>query len=1063
MKPLTLTLQAFGSYAEKTTVDFQTPVQNLFLITGDTGAGKTTLFDAIAFALYGEASSGANKKKGQELQSQYASMSVEPYVELRFSEVKGGEEQVYTVRRSPRHTRPSKRGKDYVDVKEIVSLTLPDGTEYSPNQRETDARLVQIVGLTKSQFMQVAMIAQGEFMELLRASSDEKKEIFRRLFHTGIYRDIVEELAGRQRDMRVDIAQLRTACQTEVGHITVPEEFPQAETAKELQQKVLSSDRWNIVDLEELTNVLDSLCDWLDARSADALRERDERGKVRDAARDALTQARALAQAYEHLKAAREALAECDAAEAEMAEASKLIAGITAAYEIEAEHRRLADARKQVADTQADIAALSQSLPDLESARSAAEAAEAADKAALETELQRYSRVSDRVEKALNNLKQLTQCRKAAEDLQAKFDAAGRGAQTARQALTQYEEQERQWRRQAEELKDAQVHLTRWQARRAEADALGAEIEGLKTAQDDRERLCRRVQIAEKNYAGARDRYNASKAEYDRLRTAFLDAQAGYIAREQLRPGRPCPVCGSLDHPHPCALPEGQDSISREALEALSKDVEALDRSQADAARKSHAAGELLKERDAQLEKLTVALRERMARSLPHTPAELTRETASALHEAWTAELQREGSVLRKDVATLEELRRSLSGAERERDRLQAAAEEAERTAHAAEQALAAEKARLETLRHQQDYPTEQAAKEDLSAATRARSERETAAQRSSRKAQLAREAVQATRARLDQLNRSLPDRREAALRLREAYEALMSESDLAESEWQELTFLHRKQEADALREKVGAHREKRAGAASALQNAQETIAHRPFPETEALQVAAAEAEEAWNEAQRVCQSLGLLVQNNASAKVALRSILERRSSAMAEFTRVESLYKRLSGNVSGGRMDIETYVQRYYLERILYAANVRFREMSSGQFELRMLQEDQAGAGRNRGLDLMVYSTVTGKEREVRTLSGGESFMAALSLAMGMADQIRESSASIHLDIMFIDEGFGSLDDTSRGQAVRVLKRMAGGSKLIGLISHVTELKQEIDDQLWVVKSDKGSRAYWR
>ena len=190
---------------------------------------------------------------------------------------------------------------------------------------------------------------------------------------------------------------------------------------------------------------------------------------------------------------------------------------------------------------------------------------------------------------------------------------------------------------------------------------------------------------------------------------------------------------------------------------------------------------------------------------------------------------------------------------------------------------------------------------------------------------------------------------------------------------------------------------------------------------------------------------------------------MEKRKAVVEEHARIDALYRMTSGNVSGSRMDLETFVQRYYLERILYAANRRFQEMSAGQFELRMVGEEEAGEGRNRGLDLLVYSTVTGKEREVRTLSGGESFMAALSLALGMADQIQECSASIHLDMMFIDEGFGSLDEHSRDQAVRVLQQMAGGSKLIGIISHVTELKQEIEDQLLVSKDENGSHVRWQ
>lgn len=136
---------------------------------------------------------------------------------------------------------------------------------------------------------------------------------------------------------------------------------------------------------------------------------------------------------------------------------------------------------------------------------------------------------------------------------------------------------------------------------------------------------------------------------------------------------------------------------------------------------------------------------------------------------------------------------------------------------------------------------------------------------------------------------------------------------------------------------------------------------------------------------------------------------------------------------------------------------------MTGGQFELRMYQLDKAGEGKNHGLDLMVYSSVTGKEREVRTLSGGESFMAALALALGMADQIQQNRSSIHLDMMFIDEGFGSLDEHSRNQAVRVLKRMADKTKMIGMISHVTELKQEVDEQLLITKDQEGSHIRWQ
>ena len=246
------------------------------------------------------------------------------------------------------------------------------------------------------------------------------------------------------------------------------------------------------------------------------------------------------------------------------------------------------------------------------------------------------------------------------------------------------------------------------------------------------------------------------------------------------------------------------------------------------------------------------------------------------------------------------------------------------------------------------------------------------------------------------------------------------------------------------------------------LKAARETIGDRARPDIQALEAARAKAEEELEAAREELARYRDAYKDNSGVYRALAPRMEERAGILQDFTRLDSLRRRLDGNVTDARMDIETFVQRYYLQKILHRANTRFLEMSAGQFELRLVGE-QAGKGRNRGLDLMVYSTVTGREREVRTLSGGESFMAALSLALGMADQIQESSAAINLDIMFIDEGFGSLDEHSRAQAVRVLQQMAGGSKMIGIISHVTELKQEIEDQLLVSKDGEGSHVRWQ
>ncbi len=274
MKPVRLVMQAFGSYAGRTVIDFEKPNQNIFLITGDTGAGKTTVFDAIVFALYGEASSSTNRKDGAELQSQYAALDVEPYVELTFTETSGGRDLLYTVRRSPRHFRKAKRsGAADQAVPENIDLFMPDGSEYP--QKEAAAKLVEITGLTKEQFSQVAMIAQGEFMELLRASSDRKREIFRKLFGTEIFDRIVRILSMQVSGKKTQILEAQSAMLAEVRHCSLPEQEDGAGADREagdpsaeeklselikLRHQLLSEKKMNAAALARFTELLEWLC-----------------------------------------------------------------------------------------------------------------------------------------------------------------------------------------------------------------------------------------------------------------------------------------------------------------------------------------------------------------------------------------------------------------------------------------------------------------------------------------------------------------------------------------------------------------------------------------------------------------------------------------------------------------------------------------------------------------------------------------------------------------------------------------------------------------------------------
>ena len=1058
MRPLNLTMQAFGSYGKRTTVDFTQTNQNLFLITGDTGAGKSTIFDAIVFAIYGEASSGKNKKDGMELQSQFVGCEVAPFVELTFSE--GG--QPYTVHRVPRHLRPLKKGQGTKEEKESVSLTMPDGQEFSQNQRETDQKLEEIVGLTKSQFMQIAMIAQGEFMELLRADSNKKKEIFRKLFHTGVYQSVVDELARRRKDKLNEIGQIRTICQTEVRHVAIPADYEGAADMEALKQDICTAERLNVAQLEQFLEKLNGLCDWAEGETQKAQTAWEQAGQNRDQKRDACTHGKTLLAAFRQLEQTEQELRQYQMQAEEMEQQSALAAAIQTAYELKAVHQRLLDAKQTAANTKCQWEAQKAALPMLTEAWNTARQAEQQAGTVRDKELEHYTKISETVKKALGVFDAIEQAARTVKTQEEERRSAEQAAAEAKQKLEAFAEQETAWRQEAETLADAETNLARWDGINQEAQRLTQELEEAKILQQDVANQRKKAEQAGQDYAESRRAFAEKNQQYLQLQNAFLDAQAGFLAREKLRDGEPCPVCGSLEHPHPCTLSDDHAGLTREAVEQLANEATALQEVQTKQSAAAGAAADLLTEKQTQLKSTLEKLRTRMEQCGLELPPQLTLRQAEALLLDWKQEVQQVGEQFQMQVQKFRQLQAHLKTAEQDEQNLRTAAEQMQQTCFQAQTALATARETWKGWQAQQTYDSQDAAKTALRQAEQSKKEKDQAyeqAQQAMTQARTVKEQAETLIARCAQ---DYPVQLQTQQRRQADYDAMLAEKKMEEARWQELTAQYAPSQSGILQKTVQSYQMRKAAAEGARKTAAETIGGREKPDLEQLTQAQQEAEGALAGAQKNLEQLRQICRADRDALDALAPKMAERSTMTREFTRLDSLWNRLSGKVSGARMDIETFVQRYYLQRILYAANERFRSMSAGQFELRMVDEEQAGEGKNRGLDLMVYSAVTGKEREVRTLSGGESFMAALSLALGMADQLQENTASINLDMMFIDEGFGSLDDHSRTQAVKVLQQMAGGSKLIGIISHVTELKQEIEDQLLVTKTDEGSQVRW-
>ena len=1080
MKPIQLTMQAFGSYGKKTVIDFTKPDQNLFLITGDTGSGKTTIFDAIVFALYGEASSVVNRKNGAELQSQFAAASVEPFVELVFSEKEGSEDVHYTVRRVPKHVRPLKRGTGLKEESGSVSLIMSDGTEYP--SKETDKKLEEIVGLTKNQFMQVAMIAQGEFMALLRAKSDDKKVIFRKLFNTELYQNIVDELAKRRKDKEKKIAQIKTACQTEVGHILVPklviadgaetdqeqngaadqiaDACREANKLQELKERILKSERLSLTDMEALLQTLVSVSERTKDKMQQSEAETSQLYKVYLLKRDAVTKAGQLLERYKELEDADKELGECEAIKPLMQEWQQCMRQIEDAYDILVLWKQYQEVSGQLETARQALAANEQALPEQKMACEQAAVQLQQAKKVQEQALMDFSEVKTHVENDLEAFSKMAEAKRKVLTAQTKVDEAGEQARIAEKSLSELESNERQWQAQVEQLSDTDSRMIILHGKQRDVEGIEADFESWKDEEKDCLSQQRCAEEADKVYADAKDRFNKENTAYIQAYNDFLDAQAGFLA-EKLQQGEPCPVCGSTIHPHPHQAEKS--ALTKEELNILSESVRELQEGQAAAAKKAGEAKAMLDAKAKNCIQILEKLRQKVIAYSRDEMGELDSEEIQGLIETWKKALKDEEKQLQKDEKQLQQLKKWLTKAVKDKEELTAQKIKAEKMLADTKAELAAAQAELKSTFISTYYKSEEEANQSMEQAEQRKKNAEKQYHSCDKVDKKVRSDKEKTELEIAQHRRDIPNLQDKSDKRKAVYIQLMEEKQLTEPQWKCVTESYDKADRQQFEEKIRQYQSKLSAAGKQKAVAEKAIDGRVKPDMEQLCSEQNVAEAAWKKEQALYERYAEMYKTNHRVCEALMPKMAERSKIMEEHRRLDDLYNLLAGKVTGARMDIETYVQRYYLERILYAANRRFGEMSAGQFELRMCDITKAGEGRNRGLDLMVYSNVTGKEREVRTLSGGESFMAALSLALGMADQIQQSSSAIHLDMMFIDEGFGSLDSQSRDQAVRVLQQMAGGSKLIGIISHVSELKQEIEDQLIVSKDEEGSSARWQ
>lgn len=933
MRPLRLIISGFGPYAGK---NMELPMEalgesGLYLITGDTGAGKTTIFDAITFALYGQAS-GANREQSM-FRSKYAAPDTPTEVELTFCH-RGRE---YRVRRNPEYQRPAKRGNGMTSEKAAAELICPDGRVVT-KIKDVDNAIHEILGIDYGQFSQIVMLAQGDFLKLLLAETKDRQKIFRDLFQTQYYqtlqlqiKDKWSELFGQCQDARRSVNQYIEGIICDAENV-LSEEVTQAKAGEKMTTEVLKL-------LEQL------LCEdttAVEKKSEDLAKVQADLDQV----------SANLGKAEERKKAEQRLQILQD----EEQEAKVLL------EKLQQERIKVSHKQDRQDELRGEIARIDKELPE-------------------------YDVLEDLKREQRNLTKELGQ-EESAE-------------QQSREMREQSRQQVEAWKQEQTSLAHAGEIREQLLRKKAELEERQRQLQTLAGDYQSYQKLLKIRQEKQEEYHQVQLQAEALEKVYSQMNRAFLDGQAGILA-SRLSEGEACPVCGSTVHPQLAVV---LDEVPTE--QALEQAKQEKERAAGKAAGCSEEAGKIsgqVAEWEIQLQKQLQSL-DRQAQSVQGQEGPEIVFT-KALSDG-TVDIPRMIDTALSELIPMQtEVKAQI---EAEEKRIQ----------------------RRDTLARQ--LPEQEAGLQALETAIGQHRDRITQCKT----------RAQAVEEQMVRLTEKLPfESRQSAVEKQEKctteLTSLVKEMESIDNAYQQA------QQAMALRE-------------GQMKSLSEQLSQaEKIDQEEEVRKQTSLNQRRWQISEEIKR---IHVRQAANQKVweNIQSKSEELEALEKEYQWVNALYQTVSGQIRGKeRIMLETYIQTTYFDRIVRRANIRLMIMSDGQYELKRRTESESNRGQS-GLELNVVDHYNGSERSVKTLSGGESFLASLSLALGLSDEVQSSAGGIQIDTMFVDEGFGSLDADALQQAYKALASLTDGHRLVGIISHVGELKEKIDNQIVVTKDKQG------
>ena len=931
MRPIELKMSAFGPFAGLTTLRLDAlGTDGLYLITGDTGAGKTTIFDAIIYALYGEAS--GNIRTTDMLRSKYANADTATFVELTFV----FKDKTYIVRRNPEYLRPSKRGEGkFTKESAKAQLTMPD-KEVITGLVSVNNKIIEIIGLNKNQFSQIAMLPQGEFMRLLLADTKQRIEIFREIFDTEPYLLLQDRIKKDANELYRLVSDYKKSMAQYVADVYCDEnsEYNQAlinikndsqmsiKEILDIIDKIIAQDKSCADEYDKAIISIDKGIDQLNSKLTIAIQTE----RIKDDYKSALTQLNNLTGEYENVYSIYKAECEKDSERNELSLNIEKSSEKLESYELLEKYKK--DYGKK---------------------------------------LDKINNITQDIHEDTNSLnkciKQIDNCKKEAEI-----------------------------------LKNTELEIEKLNSKISDIIKKKEAVEYLKDVFERKIKAVSQADEAKDRYMSAFAAYEEANNRYLKMEKAFFNEQAGIMAAA-LEEGQPCPVCGSVTHPVPAVA--GDDAPTEMQLKKYKIYVED----------KSKECSELSSQSG-----LLSGQAESMNNMFFSSIVNFNTQWKEALDNS------RDDETIRVDIIQLlADLGKILDEAMLEKKN--------------ADENISKYNNLIKML-SDYDKKVEQF-KDKIN-----KSKNELAilsTQNENMQKQISQLEKELGNKDIMQAKKLINDMKLKKVQLDKAYEA-------AKKQYDEYTI-----NIKTLKNRIS--------------DLQKQISHTDKQKTPDIDIPMYEKqlEDMKKERLKLREKKNIVdirIANNEKVYKSIERVNEKSEKSEKHYSWLRTLSDTVNGSLSGkSRIKLETYVQMSFFDRIIMRANTRFMRLTDGQYELK--RSDSKDNYKNQtGLELDIIDHYNGTIRSVKSLSGGEAFEASLSMALGMSDEIQSRSGGIQIDTMFIDEGFGSLDDESLSQAVKVLNSLSSSDRLIGIISHVSVLKDRIDKQIVVSKGKTGGSS---